>query len=59
MVSTSIVRPNSDRCFKVLIENHGMCPVHLGATFVTEVRSESLPGWWKQLVTLCLNCQQA
>ena len=60
---------DSDGCFKVLIENHGMCPLHLEATSVvgpllsvTEVTSEDSPELWKQFksvsddsvnVTLC------
>ena len=53
IVSTSIVHPNSDEYFKVLIKNHGVCPVHLEAAHVveslssvTEVPSENLPGLW-------------
>ena len=55
MISNSVVQPYSDGCFKVLIENHGMCPVHLEATSVvgslssiTEITSEDLTGSWKQ-----------
>ena len=50
---TSIVQPNSDGYFKVLIENCSVCPVHLEAAHVvgslssvTEVPSENLPGLW-------------
>ena len=50
IVSTSIVHPNSDGYFKVLIENHGVCPVHLEAAHVVgsllSVTSENLPGLW-------------
>jgi len=53
IVSTSIVQPNSDGYFMVLIENRGVCPVHLEAAHVleslssvTEVPSTNLPGLW-------------
>ena len=50
---TSIVQPNRDGYFKVLIENHGVCPVYLEAAHVvgslssvTKVPSANLPGLW-------------
>ena len=53
IVSTSIVQPNSDGDFKVLIENDGMCPVHPEAAHavgslssITKVLSENLPRLW-------------
>ena len=61
IVSTSVVQPNSDGYFKVLIENHGVCPVHLEAAHVvgslssvTEVPNENLPGLWdRQFEPVC------
>ena len=29
-VSTSLLQPDQTGCFKVLIENHGICPVRAG-----------------------------
>jgi len=40
LVSTSLVQP---RCFKVLIENHGMCPVNLEANHVMGVLASAFP----------------
>ena len=43
LVSTSLVQPDQTGYFRVLIENHGMCPVNLEANHVMGVLASAFP----------------